>query len=362
MTDNFRSVLIVFGFSNSPEIPLGSQNSGFLDQRFALQWVQSNIGAFGGNSSKVTIFGESAGGYSVKQLFANPPTPLPFHAVILESEATSLNPNATIAWTTLVESLNCTQATSQLACVRAAPASIIKSIVEHAALLFSPVQDSVTSSSDVRREILSGKAARVPFLIGTNSQEGRVLVAPELTGPSPSVAGFVNVTFAGTPAALQSAVIAAYPLSVYGSDYHAISQIVTDIQFLCPASQLADFAVTNRYYRAWQYYFNASFPNTQVFPDAGVYHSSEIPEVFGTYPTANVTLQEGALSRYMQGAWARFAKFPLGGPGWPMLGMNQGADLGALGSNGNFGVATVNRTAVTEICKLYAPLLNVTGL
>ncbi|KAJ6283530.1 Carboxylesterase family-domain-containing protein [Bipolaris maydis] len=47
VTINYRTN--IFGFSNSPEIPSGSQNSGFLDQRFAIQWVQDNIASFGGD-------------------------------------------------------------------------------------------------------------------------------------------------------------------------------------------------------------------------------------------------------------------------------------------------------------------------
>ena len=43
----------------------GAVNAGLLDQNFALQWVQSYIGLFGGNASQVTISGESAGGGSV---------------------------------------------------------------------------------------------------------------------------------------------------------------------------------------------------------------------------------------------------------------------------------------------------------
>jgi len=62
VTTNYRTN--VFGFSNSPQIPAGQQNSGFLDQRKALEWVQGNIARFGGNPAGVTIFGESAGGYS----------------------------------------------------------------------------------------------------------------------------------------------------------------------------------------------------------------------------------------------------------------------------------------------------------
>jgi len=49
-----------------------------------------------------------------------------------------------------------------------------------------------------------------------------------------------------------------------------------------------------------------------------VYHSSEIPLVFGTYQynPANTTTQEYALSQSMMTAWAKFAKNPAGGPGW----------------------------------------------
>ena len=55
-----------FGFLSSDEVMrYGAVNAGLLDQNFALQWVQSYIGLFGGNASQVTISGESAGGGSV---------------------------------------------------------------------------------------------------------------------------------------------------------------------------------------------------------------------------------------------------------------------------------------------------------
>ena len=59
------SKLGAFGFLSSDEVMrYGTANAGILDQTFALQWVQSYIGLFGGNSSQVTISGESAGGKS----------------------------------------------------------------------------------------------------------------------------------------------------------------------------------------------------------------------------------------------------------------------------------------------------------
>ena len=47
-------------------------NQGLRDQICALQWVQENIGSFGGDKERVTIFGESAGGMSVMDLLLSP--------------------------------------------------------------------------------------------------------------------------------------------------------------------------------------------------------------------------------------------------------------------------------------------------
>jgi carboxylesterase type B len=63
--------------------------------------------------------------------------------------------------------------------------------------------------------------------------------------------------------------------------------------------------------------------------DLGVYHSSEIPLVFGTYPRVNDTKEEIQLSRFMQHAWACFAKNPTAGPGWKLY-----PNIGVLGTFG----------------------------
>ena len=88
VTLNYR--LGVFGFLAHPalaaESPLGaSGNYGILDQVAALQWVRRNIERFGGDPSRVTIFGESAGGSSVGALIASPLAKGLFHGAILQS-------------------------------------------------------------------------------------------------------------------------------------------------------------------------------------------------------------------------------------------------------------------------------------
>jgi carboxylesterase type B len=55
--------MTVFGFAQSDALNSeGSENAGIRDQRLALEWVRDNIGHFGGDSDKITIFGQSSGG------------------------------------------------------------------------------------------------------------------------------------------------------------------------------------------------------------------------------------------------------------------------------------------------------------
>ncbi|MCJ1311332.1 hypothetical protein MMC25_005003 [Agyrium rufum] len=357
VTINYRTN--VFGFPNSPQIPTAQQNIGFLDQRQALSWVQSNIAAFGGNPGAVTIFGQSAGGYSVKQLLANPPSPLPYRAAILESQAASLTGDSEANWETLATALDCT-AGDQLACVRKAPATQIKNIIETAMLAFAPVEDGATFTKNVAPNLFSKKFAQVPFFLGTNSQEGRVFAAAAgLQLPGATTSAFLNATFPGQPL-IQQVISKAYA-PVANSPYLLASAVITDSSFTCPNSLLAGAAALNGY-AVWRYYFDAAFPNTQLFPDAGVYHSSEIPEVFGTYSSAGATAQQIALSKYMQTTWASFAKNPAAGPDWPRYLSDNGVELGDLGENGSTGEKTIAEAPIDANCLIYDPTILAGGI
>ena len=93
VTINYR--LNVFGFLGGQALAArggeseGSGNWGIQDQRLALEWVRTYVGAFGGDGSRVTIFGESAGGNSVMNHLAQPASFGLYEAAIIESGAYS---------------------------------------------------------------------------------------------------------------------------------------------------------------------------------------------------------------------------------------------------------------------------------
>lgn len=173
-------ILLVFGFPSSPELPADGHNLGFLDQRLALQWVQDNIHLFGGSKEKVTIFGESAGAFSVDALLTSYPkgSSPPFRGAILESGQFSYRTapftDSSASWYALSSALGCPGSySSNLTCLRAANASLIEQTISSKPLLFSPYPDNKTLVSNPAQQRLNGNIAKIPVLGGTNAQEGR---------------------------------------------------------------------------------------------------------------------------------------------------------------------------------------------
>ena len=186
----------VFGFSNSPDIPFGQQNSGLLDQRFALQWVRSNIAKFGGDPDKITIFGESAGGESVKQLLAQPPSPLPFRGAIMQSQNTALIGDGKANYENVLSRFGC----ASLDCIRGISATEIQTYVDTEGLQFPPVEDA-TYNSNILPSIMSGKFAKVPIMMGTNKDEAQIFLAVAgLQNGTSLVDGILDLTGLNIPA------------------------------------------------------------------------------------------------------------------------------------------------------------------
>ncbi|KAJ5188123.1 Alpha/Beta hydrolase protein [Penicillium cf. griseofulvum] len=338
VTTNYRTN--VFGFPTSPQLAPEERNLGFMDQRQALAWVSQNIRAFGGDPSKVTIFGESAGAYSVKQILANPPRPLQFRGAIMQSQALGDQGDGDKSWSALADALGCGLTTSQLECVRSRPTDRIRYNLNNQTLGFPPTVDNKTNFGSLGEGIHTHTVANVPLLIGTNADEGSIL-----TSVMPDSQTLLEGIFSNDTRS-QAMARAIYPRNITENELK--SRIVTDYLYTCLTSTIAS-TLNSAGLKVWRYFFNASFPNNRPFPRAGARHTSEIDLIFGTYPRDNQTTdQQITLSKHMQKSWADFAKDPLSGPGWERV-RNGIGDLHIFGADGARGTRSVNAESVDGV-------------
>jgi len=123
-----------------------------------------------------------------------------------------------------------------------------------------------------------------------------------------------------------------------------ISQIVKDFEFLCPAELWGGAAVGAGIPNVFRYSYGAVFADLQLFPNAGAWHSSELPERFGTFNRSTATAPEATLSGTMQTLVANFVKNPAQSPAahWPKyLPGNTTTTLAKLAYSGNVEAANV---------------------
>ena len=288
---NYR--LNVLGFS--PVAESGGRvvaNNGFKDQQEALRWVQRHVTAFGGNASHVTIFGESAGGQSVAVQLVSPFSSGLFHAAICESgDVTSVNSLSTALNFTATLSKNVSCGTS-LACLKAANVTALV----HAFSVLSKNATNGNCGAVVDGELLPaspvqmvqrGSFHRVPFLFGSNAQEGSRFIA-DSTFTAKQARCTVEQAVGPNKSA---AVLALYPTTPGSDNRDVLVSITTDAMFSCPARKLAS-AIAATGTPTWGYEFRRH-PSCAGFGAVpGAAHGYEIPYVFDDI--ADLVAQENA--------------------------------------------------------------------
>ncbi|ODA79113.1 hypothetical protein RJ55_04704 [Drechmeria coniospora] len=159
------SISPVFGFPNAHDIPVSQRNLGLHNQRLALDWVQANAKAFGGDPGRVTIWGESASAMSTDlHLLAyadiHPP---PFQRAILSSGqmsfgllSTARNAHNGRAWNAVSARVGCSGSKDRLTCMRNIPAATLLKGLEESNQTFMPVTDYFTVPGGEARTSVQG--------------------------------------------------------------------------------------------------------------------------------------------------------------------------------------------------------------
>jgi len=338
VTLNYR--LGVFGFFGHTGLR-GSGTFALQDQQAALAWVRRTITRFGGDNHNTTLVGESGGGDSVCAQLVSPAARGLFDKALIQSGTCSdanpvddLSPGAGSAVATwkprstvdkigdsTAAKLGC--ATNALTCLRAIPAAKLLANPAVAAAYWSPAYHTPLLPASPATAIARGRAAHVPVMMGTTSNEATLLVAPSYPKMNTDTYDQLLTRAFGADA---NRVGDAYPLATYHSPAQAWSAIVGDRGYVCP-NQRTETTLA-RYAPTYGYEFADPHPPLIVnihptFP-LGAYHGSDVPYLWDDPHTpVRLTVAQRALSDRMIGYLGRFATTgnpnTLGRPYWPQV-------------------------------------------
>ncbi|TKA61784.1 hypothetical protein B0A49_09466 [Cryomyces minteri] len=286
VTVNFR--INIFGWPGAPGVP---KNIGLLDQRLAVEWVRDNIKGFGGDASKIVIFGQSSGSVAVdywSYAYADDPIVSGYisHSGNVFSFPTNTEALAEQHWYNASAMLGCGSSGDVLPCMRSKNFSDIKAAAAkvkppvatsqaRSQPAFQPTIDNVNvfSVDEYASRSLAGNFSSLPYMFGNNDNE----------------AGYYKIAAYAQGVVLPDAAWDAFNLQ----------------DFTCPNT----FEAVNRANAnvpTWLFRYFGDWDNLRLYPTSGAYHGSDLEMVFGASQDT-----EDELDRYLADGIVRGLRDPL---------------------------------------------------
>jgi para-nitrobenzyl esterase len=313
---------------STPENPI-DDNLFLRDLVTALKWVRGNAAVFGGDPDNVTIFGESAGAHAVATLLAVPEAKGLFTRAISESPASGMAGPPQVAAefaTDLARVLGVEPQDAAAAVMAARPAELVDALEKvmrrgmkemRGAFVVGPTFDTEYLPQDPLQAMRDGTAHRIPLIVGTNADEGRLFT--RFLQLLPTSEPMIEALLADTDVEMRNRITKAYP--GYPSPSACI-QLGGDFAFGTAAWQIAD--AHGRHAPTYVYRYDYA-PRTFHWSGLGATHGTELFAVFDVYRSRFGSLLTAAADRRsarrvsndVQRRWRAFSRTGVPGEGWP---------------------------------------------
>ncbi|KAJ6489004.1 alpha/beta-hydrolase [Mycena sanguinolenta] len=345
VTFNYR--LGALGFLGSTQVPPNSLNVGLQDQRTALRFIQDNAESFGGDGSRITISGESAGAASVHMHYLYPDSQRTFRAgisssgtsLVINTPACEWNDRPGGTYNLLGNVTGCGTGAGSFECLQNIPFDVSFALcalttyeVPGGGLPpWSPCKgptDSLVDEYPVQK-VINGDFLHLPIITGTNRNEGNFIIGTSFLDLDPQppidvensllsaliasqVTNNKNVSQATLDKLLELYAHPTDSLALNSSLYNRAAQFTTDYEMLAPERLFLRSASAAQWGQdVWAYEFEQHPPDAPDF--LGAFHTSDLYYLdMGFAPVPSQTLQS-----QMQDFYISFTNDLNPGASWP---------------------------------------------